>query len=285
MSFRHLLITLLVVALWGFNFIFIKMALNDFQPLTLVAIRFFLTAIPWVFFIPRPRVSWKLLVAYGFVNFALQFGFLFSAMHLGMSPALSSMIVQTQVFFTMALAVYFFKERPNFVKIGGAIVAFSGVAFVGLHSGHDVSLPGLLLLLCGGFSWAWGNILSKKIGSVHAVALVVWGGLFACPFLIFTALFVEGPVALLNLQNISVTGLCAVAYIVYASTHLAYSLWAWLLNKYNASSVVPFTLLVPVFGFASSALVLNEEIPDWKIYAAILVVSGLGINIYGSRRS
>lgn len=285
MPYRHVLVAILVVALWGLNFVFIKFALKDLPPFTLAAARFFLTAFPALLFIPRPKVKWSSLAAYGLTNFALQFGFLFTAMRLGMSAGLSSMILQVQVFFTIGLAAFVFKEKPNATKMMGALISFSGVVLVGFHSDKDVNILGLLMLLGGSLSWASGNIISKSLGSVNPLALVVWGGLIAFPCLALVAWGVEGHEAIVNgFRHVSASALLSLAYIVYISTHLCYSLWSWLIREYSASSVAPFTLLVPIFGFLSSALILNEELADWKIHAAILVVSGLLVNIYGSRK-
>lgn len=286
MPIRHIMVAILVVAVWGFNFVSIKLALNDIPPITLGALRFLFTAIPFIFFIPKPQVKWTGLVGYGLTIFALQFGFLFTGMKLGMSAGLSSMILQTQVFFTIAIATIVFKEKPTPLKIIGAVIAFLGVAIIGFHAGGEVNLLGLGMLILGAFSWASGNIISKSLGPVNSFALVVWGGLIACPPLALFAYFSEGTNQILftNITEISTTTWIAMVYIVYISTHVGFSLWSWLLKQYNASSVAPFTLLVPIFGFLGSAVVLDEVIYDWKIQAGILVIAGLCLNIYDMRR-
>ncbi|MES2770250.1 MAG: EamA family transporter [Bdellovibrionota bacterium] len=286
MPFKHILIAILTVAVWGFNFVSIKLALHDIPPITLGFLRFFFTALPFVFFIPRPKVKWIALAGYGITIFALQFGFLFTGMRLGMSAGLSSMVLQVQVFFTIGLASIVFKERPGPLKIIGAVVAFAGVAMIGLHTSKEVNILGLLMLILGAFSWASGNIISKSLGPVNSFALVVWGGLVAFPFLGILAYFAEGADQLLftNISAISSSTWWALVYIVYISTHVGFSLWSWLLERYSASNVAPFTLLVPVFGFLGSAIILKEEITDWKIHAGLLVITGLCMNIYDIRR-
>lgn len=284
MPLSHILIALAVVACWGLNFVFIKLALVDLPPFTLAAARFLLVAFPAVFFIPRPKVPWKMLAGYGLTSFALQFGFLFLAMRLGMSAGLASMILQVQVFFTIGLSMYFFNERPTFLRILGAVISFLGVVLVGFHADKDTSLLSIVLLLFGALSWASGNVFAKSLGKVNAFALVVWGGIIAFPALLILAFIVEGKAVITSGFNITALGWWSVAYIVYISTYFGYSLWNWLLKAHSAAVVAPFTLLVPVFGFLSSILILHEEMALWKIHAGILVVTGLCINLYASRR-
>ncbi len=285
MPFRHVLIAVLTVAIWGTNFMFIKIALQDFPPFTLAALRFFFTAIPAVFFLPRPKVNWQALVGYGFSIFTIQFGFLFLGMRLGMSAGLASMILQVQVFITIGLSAFLLKERPGFLKILGALIAFAGVAMVGLHSSQDVNPLGLLMLLIGALGWAIGNIIAKSLSSTNVLALVAWGGLVATPPLVLVAALLEKDEALVGFQQLHLSTVLAMLYIVYISTHVGFSLWSWLLRQHSASTVAPFTLLVPVFGFLGSVIVLKETLPDWKIHAGILVVAGLAVNLYASKVS
>jgi O-acetylserine/cysteine efflux transporter len=63
-----------------------------------------------------------------------------------------------------------------------------------------------------------------------------------------------------------------------------YGCWAWLLARYPAATVAPLSLLVPVFGFAASALLLGEPLEPWKLGAGLLVMSGLALNLFLGRR-
>lgn len=278
MKFSHILLIILVMALWGINFVFIRLGLNDLPPFLLCTARFVLVAIPAVFFVPKPNVKLSQLFLYGLVMFGFQFAFLFSAIRAGMSPGLASLVMQCQVFFTLGLASYIFKDKVSFIKILGALISFSGLAIVGFHTQGDITLLGLLLTLLASFSWATGNVLSKKVGSVPAFSLVVWGSLAAVPFLFFMSLIFEGPVQISNsLQNMGLISILSVGYIAYVSTHLAYSLWSHFLKIYPITQIAPYTLLVPIFGFLGTFVFLQESFPVWKIWASILLISGLGV--------
>ena len=273
---KHLLLVLTIVLIWGVNFVAVYIGLKTFPPFLLSALRFGLSALPWVFFIPRPKGSVKLIVYYGLFNFALQFGFIFTGIHLGISPGLASLVLQIQVFFSMGLAFLFFHDRPSPFKIAGSLISFVGIGIVGYHVEGGSTFLGLILMLLAAFSWAAGNMFTKKIHSDSPLALVVWGNLAAFPVMVLVSYFFEGPLVIQSsLQNMSWPAIASVCYIVYFSTHIGYGAWGFLMKSYSTSVVVPFTLLVPVVGFMSSAIYLGEEIQSWKILASLFILGGL----------
>lgn len=286
---RHLLLALAVVAIWGCNFVAIKVALHDLPPLLLCTLRFVFVAFPAVFFLPRPAVPVRHLLTYGFLMFAGQFGFLFLGMKLGMPAGLASLVLQFQVFVTLALAAFVLKERLAPTQIAGAIVAVAGFAVVAVHSGGrqnggEVSAAGLVCILLAAVSWGFANFTSKRLGRVNPLALVVWGSLVVPVPMGLASLALEGPALITHsLAAVSLPAVLSLAFIVYVSTLVAYSLWSWLLARHPASTITPFALLVPVFGMLSSALMLGEALPAWKLQAAALVIAGLALSVFGPR--
>jgi O-acetylserine/cysteine efflux transporter len=276
LSPKHLLLIFFIVLFWGFNFLAVYIGLKGFPPFLLCAVRFGLAAFPWVFFLPKPKAPMKWIISYGLLNFALQFGLLFSGMHLGLSPGLSSLVLQVSVFFSIGLAFVFFKDKPSPLKICGSLISFVGIGIVAAHVNGGSTVIGLILTLAAAFSWAAGNILTKKVNAESPLSLVVWGNLIAFPFMAVVSLVLEGPVLIMSsLQNISWTTIAAICYIVYVATHIGYGGWGFLLKTYSASIVVPFTLLVPVVGFLSSAVFLGEALPLWKLWASLFIMGGL----------
>ncbi|CEG58674.1 EamA family transporter [Legionella fallonii] len=285
MPTSHLLLTLLVVVIWGLNFIFVKLGLGELSPLLLCAVRFFLASIPAVFFIKPPAgVPFKIIALYGLVMFALQFAFVFMGMSAGMTPGMASLIMQVQVFFSMFFAVIFLGEQLNISQIVGALVAFMGIGVVALHFDADVSLLGFIMILAAAATWGVGNLITKKIKTNNFVAVIVWGSFVACfPMLLLSLLF-EGPQQIAASYNqLTWTGIGSLCYIVYASTWVGYGIWNWLLGRYPVGMIVPFTLLVPVVGMLSSILLLGEPFQLWKLVSGLLVISGLCINILSPR--
>ena len=284
MPFSHLLLVLLVILVWGLNFIFVKLGLVEMSPLFLCSLRFLLASLPAIFFIKPPAVPFKQIALYGIVMFAMQFGFVFCGMNVGMTPGMASLLMQVQVFFTMIFAVIFLGERPRAGQVIGALVSFSGICLVAMHFDTNISLLGFLLILAAAASWGVGNLMTKKIKTSNFMALVVWGSFAACLPMFLLSLLIEGPAAIAtSYHQISWKGLGALFYIVYISTWVGYGIWGWVLNRYPVGVVVPFTLLIPVVGILSSVLILDEPFQLWKLVAGLLVISGLCINILSTR--
>lgn len=284
MNRKDIGLAILVVAIWGFNFVVIKVGLKEIPPILLCALRFFLSAFPAVFFIKRPAVPFRSVMAFGLVMFASQFALLFSGMYAGTTAGMASLVLQVHVFFTVALAVVFLAEQPSVWQIIGALTAFSGIGLVAAHTGGEISALGLILIVAAAASWGIGNLIAKKLGKVDMLALVVWGSLVAWPpLLLLSYLLDQSSWSLEGMAHLSWPTIGAVGYITYLSTLLGFAVWSWLLSHYPAATVAPFTLLVPVFGFTSSALALGEPLYPWKLAAAVLIIAGLCINLAGAR--
>lgn len=277
---KHLLLALITVIAWGLNFIAIHKGLEELPPILLCTVRFVLTAIPWIFIFPRPKAPFKLIAGYGFFTFAVQFGLLFGGIYLGLPAGLSSLVIQVQVFFSMGLAVLFFRDVPSTWKILGALISFIGIGIVGSHVDGDTTFIGLLLTLLSALCWSIGNIFSKKIAAESPLALVAWGSLVATPVMFVLSYFLEGPeVITTSLKNISIHTILAVLYIVYISSFVGYGIWGFLLNTYPTAVVTPFTLLLPVVGLVSAAFFLGEELSSWKVLACVFIMAGLVFNL------
>jgi len=284
MALKDLLLALVVIIAWGLHFVVIKVGLQDIPPLLLGALRFLLVVFPAIFFMRRPQVPWRWLLAYGLTLSLGQFAFLFSAMAVGMPAGLASLVLQAQAFFTLLFAGLFLGERLRRVTLFGLLLAAAGLALIGLQGGEGMTLAGFLLTLCAASMWALGNVVTRHIGRVDILGLVIWGALVPpVPFLALSA-WLEGPAVMEQaLRGISLDSLLAIAYLAFVATMLGYGLWGRLLARYPATQVAPFSLLVPVVGIGSSALLLGERLAPLQWVGAVLVMAGLLINVFGAR--
>lgn len=284
MPVTHLLLALVVVVAWGINFIFVKIGLDEISPLLLCALRFLLSSFPAVLFIKPPKVPFGIIASYGLVMFALQFSLIFVGLNVGMTPGMASLLMQVQVFFSMFFAVLFLGEQPNIGQVIGALVAFIGIGVVAFHFDRNVTLAGFLCILAAAATWGVGNLITKKINSSNFIAVIVWSSFVACVPMFLLSLIFEGPSSFVaTYQHITMKGITSLLYTVYISTWIGYGIWNWLVARHPVSTVVPYTLLVPVVGMLSSVLFLGEPFYLWKLAAGLLVISGLCINILATR--
>ena len=295
----HIALAVLVTFIWGVNFTFIAWALESFPPLMLTALRFFFTAVPLVLFLKPPKFN-RTLFIYAIGTFVMQYAFVFTAMHLGASAGLTALLLQVQIFITVLLAYIILGEAVSRMQIIGMLVGVLGLGVIALHLGGDMPLIGFICILIAAIGWSFGNISSKKastqqsIGNISttspansnkasnktsalsALSLVVWGGLIACVILTLTSLLFENEAwTLATFTQASFKSWLSLGFIVYVSTLIGFGLWAHLLSQNIASKVMPFALLVPVFGMATSVLFTGEVVTWWKMLAMVLILSGL----------
>ncbi|MET9773212.1 EamA family transporter [Streptomyces sp. NPDC006367] len=280
-----MMLGLLVTAVWGLSFSMIKIAQETFDPLFLLVLRFVLCFLPAVFFVRRPQVPARVLVAYGLAFGIGQFGLLFFGIKAGLSPGLASVVLQLQVFFTIAFSALALKERMTRGQVAGLLLGFAGVVLVGAIDEGTVTVLGLVLVVCAAMSWGAANLVVKKAGRADPLALIVWSSPVPAAILLPCALAVEGYESIeSSVHDMSWTSFGALLFIAYPTTVIGYSLWNVLLQRYDAGRVAPLTLLVPVFGLASSMLIFDERITLPKAVACGLLVLGLCVNQLSVRR-
>lgn len=280
MPIQHILLAILVAAIWGCNFIFVKLGINEIPPLFLCAVRFFIVSIPAIFFIRLPKGSFKIIALYGLTMFALQFALIFIGISMGMPAGMASLLTQTAVFFSIFFAALFIGEIPTVWQITGALLSFSGIAFAATHLDGDMTLAGFLFVIAGAAASGIGNLTSRKLGHINTAALVSWGCFIAFPPLLIFSYLIEGPERILfSIHNFSWIALISLLYIVYMSTWIGYSIWSWLLGRYPVSAVVPFSVLNPIFAMLGTSIFLGESFEPWKMTVAGLVISGLCVNL------
>ena len=284
------LLALLVVVVWGLNFVVIKLGLHNIPPFMLAGLRFMLVAFPAIFFVARPKIPFKLLLGYGLTISFGQFAFLFCAIKFGMPAGLASLVLQAQAFFTIILGAFVFGERLQGKQLAGITLAVFGVLVLieASLNGQDVALLGFMLTLAAGLSWACGNIFNKLImqhaARPQVMSLVVWSALIpVIPFLA-ASFILDGPdVMLRSLVDIDLTTILSLIYLAFVATIVGYGIWGSLLGRYETWRVAPLSLLVPVVGLASAALLLDETLSAMQLLGAVLIMAGLYINVFGLR--
>lgn len=281
LSWRHALLALAVVAVWGSNFAVIKYALAHFPPFTFAVLQFFFAFLPAALLLKRPQVPWRNLAAYGLLIGVGQFGVLYFAMDGRISPGLASLVVQSQVFFTIGLAIWLKGEKLTLRQGLALLLAAGGLGLILSHVDAVTTPIGLGLVLVAALSWALGNMVQRATPEAPSLAFVVWASLFSIPPLLALALVFEGaPAMIASVSTMTPVIWAELLYQSFGNTLFGYAAWGWLLARHPAAVVSPWALLVPVFGLTASALALGEPLPPWKLAAAALVIGGLALNTF-----
>ncbi|WP_318385289.1 O-acetylserine/cysteine exporter [Enterobacter sp.] len=284
------LLAMLVVVVWGLNFVVIKLGLHNMPPLMLAGLRFVLVAFPAILVVARPKIPMRLLLGYGLTISFGQFAFLFCAINFGMPAGLASLVLQAQAFFTIILGAVMFGERLQGKQLVGITLAVFGVLVLAESSlnGQHVALLGFLLTLAAAFSWACGNIFNKKIMQLpvrpSVMSLVVWSALIPIVPFMLASLILDGPAVMLqSLVGIDLVTVFSLLYLAFVATIVGYGIWGTLLGRYETWRVAPLSLLVPVVGMGSAAMLLGETLTLVQLVGAAMIMAGLYINVFGLR--
>ena len=287
---------MVVVVVWGVNFVVMKWGLRSLTPFQLGALRYVCAAIPLVFFIKPPKVHWRWVVLFGLLQGVGQFGFLFTALKVGMTASLASVILQTQVFLTAVWTFVLLRDRPS-----RALVAGMGIAALGLgcllmselqsNGTGGTTVVGLLLVLCAATSWACSNVVvrlaQKENAQYDPVAFIAWSSLMPIvPFIALSFWFDTDTDKWLHLstwQQLPWLAWASIAYLGWVATIVGYGLWTKLIQRYSANRVAPFSLCVPVIGLSTGMLVLGETVTSWQWAGAALVVMALVVVVWGGK--
>ena len=290
LSPRDLALVLVVMAVLGFTFVAIKVGLRELPPFALAGLRYVLAAFPMVFFIKPPRIPWRFVVAYGFAIGVCQFGLLFVGINLGMPAGLASLVIQVQIFFTIALGIAFLGEKLRREDLIGAVIATAGLVLLGAYkvmSGVSATVIGFVLVIGAALCWGTGNVIAKHAAKEHEAdmfALVVWSSLVPpLPLFLLAFVFEGGPAVWQAVKDASLLTWGCVLVLAWGATLFGFASWAALLHRYPTALVSPFALLIPVVGLASGAIFLDEGLAPLQLVGVALVLLGLAENVFGTK--
>ena len=277
-----------MVVIWGLNFVVMKVGLRDVSPMLLGALRFTLAALPFLLLVRFPRLPWHCVAAYGLAQGLGQFGFLFLGLKLGMTAGMASVVMQTQAFFTLLLAMPLLGERARKAQWVGLAVALAGLLLIATAHGDgpgQMTLAGFVLTLSAVFMWAVSNVvarLANRQADYDPFGFIVWSSVFPIlPFLAL-ALWTDGPPQVWQqVTGLSLGAILSVLFLAWLATLLAYSLWTRLLKRHPAGRVTPFSLLVPVVGLTAAWVFFGEMPLPQQWLGTGLVLVGLVVNQLG----
>lgn len=273
MSISSYFLAFIVVIIWAYNTILVKLGVAEIPPLFLTTLRFVVVA---VIIVPFTRVEREDIIL--LIRLAFTFGFMhFALLFVGLSYAdagMSAILVQLGTPFAILLACLTFKERLKTAQLVGIVVSFCGVLVLSGSPDMPQLLP-TILLVSSALGWAITNVtIKRQTSKMTPLTITGWSSLFAIPIVgSLSWLFETNQFG--SLSHSTWVGWAAVFYSAIASSILGYSLWYWLLQKYPINSVVPFSLLSPVFSVIFGIIILGEPFSNNKMIGACLVILGI----------
>ena len=279
MKTRELLLALLVPLTWALGFTVAKAALDEFPPLLLMSMRFFIAGLILVWFVPIPRHCLKDLFWISLVGSTVQYGLTFTGLSM-IDASLGGIIVQLEVPFSVLLAVIVFRERPGLLRIIGMTVSFIGIALIAGKPSLSGELEGILLTASGALVWAIGQIMYKRISSqIDGLTGIAWIGVIAAPqMLIGSMIFETGQVD--ALMNASWVGWASVVYLGLIMTVVGYGIWFTVLARNPVSHVMPVLLVLPVFTVLFSVLLLGERPSLEVLLGGVTILAGVSLIVF-----
>jgi O-acetylserine/cysteine efflux transporter len=281
---RDLAAILLVIGVWGINFVVMKVGLASFTPFQLGVGRFLFAFLPLALVLRPPSTRARWVFAFGLTQGIGQFGFLFLALQVGMTAALASVLLQTQVFFSAFLGASLLRERIGTGLKIGMLFAGAGLACFAAQvwqapANGPVTGAGLALTLVAAVLWSVSNIVVRKARqeatAFAPLSFVVWSsGVSVLPFAALSWLF-DPPGASAKWSQAPWQGWAAIAFLGWAASDLGYSLWTGLLKRFPASRVAPFSLGVPVIGLLAGIALLHEPVAPLQWFGALFVLAAL----------
>jgi O-acetylserine/cysteine efflux transporter len=277
MALTHVALAVLVMLLWGLNFVAAKFGLQELTPLLMLSLRFLIVGVVLIPLCPYPRGRMLPIGLLSVVLGTIHFSLMFNGIR-GVDAGVAAVAIQLQVPFAAILAAIFFKDRLGWRRVLGMAFAFVGVAMLAGEPRMASSLFSLALVVSASFVWAISNIQVKLIGEINPLSLLAWSSLMSAPQLFGLSLLMEhGQMA--AIADAGWRGWGAIAYMVVCVSGIGYGIWYYLVPRYAVNQTMPFTLMVPVFGVVSGALVLGERMTWLMLAGSALTVAGVAVII------
>ncbi len=276
MSIAHIALVVAVTGLWGFTFVVMRELLDVLPPLLLAGLRVAAAALPVLILFRPPAIPWYWTVGIGLTQGVIQMSLLLFGMDFGMPAGLSSLVLQSQVFFTTFFAFVILGEKPGRAQYAGIAISGAGMAVIGLTLPGGPTLAGLGFVLGASVSWASSNMIIKLAGTDDLLRLLAWAHLIGVlPLLALSYVFEGGPAAFTQLADIAWLTVGELIFLGLISTCFGFMLWSYLLRRYPAYLVTPFSLVIPIAGLISTALLLDESLGPQRLLGVGLVLVGL----------
>ncbi|ELF6481337.1 EamA family transporter [Vibrio fluvialis] len=281
MQGRDLLLIISVMAIWGFNFSMIKLGVSEMDPLLIAAARFFCATFPIIFFVRKPNVQWRYLMAYGLVFGTGIWGMASCSITFGLSSGMASVLLQTDVLTTVLVGVLLYKEVISARMAAGIVVSVVGLVVSIIYTNGNVMLAGVVFIMISAICWPLAGVIVRKSGTRSAFAFNIWGMLFAPLPLVALSVGMNGwDVLSTTYQQWNSNAWISVLFQAYPTTVFGYWVWNKMVLKYPMSQLAPMTLLVSVFALLSGYAIYDEQLSLAQWVSCSTFLLGIGLVLY-----
>jgi len=276
MSYTHIALAVFVTVLWGFTFVVMRDLLDVLPPFLMSTLRVVAAGAPVLVLwrVPKTPFYWVLLL--GTTQGVVQMSLLLFGMQFGMPAGLASLVLQMQVLFTTLLAFMLLGEKPGRAQYAGIAISLVGMIVIASTMPGGGTLIGFGIVILAALTWATSNIVVKFAGTDDVISLVAWAHVIGILPLLALSYGLEGQNEIFHiLAELSWFRVGEIAFLGGISTFGGFTLWSYLMRKNSASTVAPFSLIIPIAGMTSTALILGEELSTLRMVGAGLVLVGL----------
>ncbi len=292
MGVRDLVALLLLGAIWGSSFLFIRVAVPALGPFVLMELRVGLAAAALALFavalgrLPKLRFRWKELLMLGIFNAAIPFS-LIAASEINLTASLAAILNATTVLFAAVVAAAWMGEALTKGKVAGLVMGIVGVAV--LVGWTPIALNGVVLVSVGAsllaaFFYALGGVYAKRtFVDAPPLALAIGQQTGAAVFLLPLAAAsvpAEAPSLPVTFSTLALALLC---------TAVAYMLYFYLISSVGPTKTLTVTFLSPVFGTLFGVLFLDEPVGVGTILGLGIILSSValvtGIRFFGKEKA
>ena len=289
LQLKHLLLLLLLAAIWGASFLFARVSAPEFGPITFTSIRIGIAALALlpILFLKNHwqilRENLGLIAFIAVLNSALPF-MLLAYTTLYLSAGVTSVLNSLVPIFSAVIAHYYLQDYLSRKQTIGLAIGITGVLILmsdKLALGNNTILP-LGAAFLSGLSYAISaNITKKKLSHVPPRVLAASS--------MFTAGILLIPFGILNWpeQMPGAHAWMAVVAVAILSTAFAYLIFFWLIKEIGPTRTVSVTLIIPIFGIIWGALFLSESITLNIILGTVVILVGaylsLALNLFSRR--
>jgi drug/metabolite transporter (DMT)-like permease len=278
MGGRDLGALVLLSALWGASFIFIRVAVPALGPFVLVELRVGLGAVALALSaaflggLPKLRVRWRQFALLGMVNVAIPFS-LISAAEINLTASLAAILNSTTVMFTAVVAAVWMGDALTARKVVGVVLGIVGVAVL---VGWDPVVMNWAVVLSVGamlaasLAYALGSVYAKRTFVGSSPLAIAIGQLTAAATLMLPLAAVSVPD-----ERPSTIVVLSVLGLALSSTAVAYMLYFRLIENVGPTSTSTVTLLVPLFGLLFGVVLLDEPVGLGTLAGLVLILSSV----------